>query len=157
MKPNKQNSVELTVVNESKEDLLTTLADYTENALKIEGVVVGTITAFDKQNQPLVDFDCNVFKEAIPAASLVELNDTHKDSKVALMFEKNQADKPIIMGLMHVPEPIKTIAADKELVIKCGKASIRLKENGDIVINGRELVSRARKNNIIRGGTIHLN
>ncbi len=157
MKPNKQNSVELTVVNESKEDLLTTLADYTENAMKIEGVVVGTITTFDKQNQPIVDFDCNVFKEAIPAASLVELNDTHKDSKVALMFEKNQADKPIIMGLMHVPEPIKTIAADKELVIKCGKASIRLKENGDIVINGRELVSRARKNNIIRGGTIHLN
>ena len=157
MKQETQNNVELTVVNEPKEDLLTTLADYTEKALKIEGVVVGTITTIDKQNQPFVDFDCNIFKEAIPAASLVEINKTHAGRKAALMFEQNRADKPIIMGLMHIPEQTKSTTAEKELLIKCGKASIRLKENGDIVINGRELISRARKDNIIKGGTIHLN
>ena len=157
MKKEKQNSVELTVVKEHQEDFLTTLAEHTEQSLTIEGVVIGQIITIDKQNNPMVDFDCNIFKEAIPASSLVEINNTHKDHKVALMFEKNRADKPIIMGLMHIPEKTKSIIADKELLLKCGKASIRLKENGDIVINGRELVSRARKNNIIRGGTIHLN
>ena len=157
MEQEKQNNVELTVVKEHQEDLLTTLAEHTEQNVKVEGVVVGFITAIDKQNNPMVDFDCNVFKEAIPATSLVEINNTHTGHKVALMFEQNRADKPMIMGFMHVPEQTKSITAEKELLIKCGKASIRLKENGDIVINGRELISRARKNNIIRGGTIHLN
>jgi hypothetical protein len=157
LEPEKQNSVELTVVKEHQEDILTTLAEHTEQSLKIEGVVVGFIITIDKQNNPMVDFDCNVYKQPIPAISLVEINKTHTGCKVALMFEKNRADKPIIMGFMHIPEQTKSITAEKELLIKCGKASIRLKENGDIVINGRELISRARKNNIIRGGTILLN
>ncbi len=157
MEQKKQNNVELTITEDHGKDILAALAEHTEQSFKINGVVVGIITGLDEQNSPMVDFDCNVYKRPLSAASLVPIDKIHAGRKAALMFEQNRADKPVIMGLMHTRGQAEAITAEKELVIRCGKASIRLKENGDIVISGRELISRARKDNIIRGGTIHLN
>jgi len=150
---------------ESKQDFLSTIAEDTEKASRISGVVVGRIV--DVQNgRPLVDFDCNICEHPLEAKSVLEIEKSHTGREVALMFEEGRVHKPMIMGFMHVPEnkdesgqddSPKTITAENELLLQCGEAWIHLKKDGDIVINGREVLSRARQNNLIRGGTIHLN
>lgn len=147
------------------ENILSAIAEDTGDAAGISGVVVGRIVDV-KNSGPVVDFDCNPYDRPLPAKSVPAIEPSHRGREVALMFEEGRAYKPLIMGFMHVAadkdEPgaeknTQTITADNELLIKCGRASIVLKKEGDIVINGRELVSRASANNIIRGGTIHLN
>lgn len=147
-----------------QKDLLTAIAEYTQDADRITGVVVGRISGFDSKGRPLVDFECNAYSRPLAAASVPEIDDSHIGLEAALMFEKGRSDRPVIMGLMHgratspgKEELPKTIHAETELLIKCGESSILLKKDGNIIISGKEILSRASRNNVIRGGTIHLN
>ncbi|MFP4452951.1 MAG: DUF6484 domain-containing protein [Desulfobacterales bacterium] len=150
---------------EEPDNILSAIAEDTEDAAGISGVVVGRIVDV-KNSRPVVDFDCNPYEHPLPAKSVPAIDSSHTGREAALMFEQGLAYKPVIMGFMHVPtdkdaqaakKTTEVITAENKLHIKCGRASIVLKKDGDIVINGRELVSRASENNIIRGGTIHLN
>ena len=49
------------------------------------------------------------------------------------------------------------LSADKEIVLKCGKASITLTRAGKILIRGAYLLSRSSGPNRIKGGSIQLN
>lgn len=49
------------------------------------------------------------------------------------------------------------IEAEDELVLRCGKASITLRRNGRVVIEGVQLESRAAGANKIRGGSVQIN
>lgn len=50
-----------------------------------------------------------------------------------------------------------TLSAYKRIVLRCGKASIVLNEDGTIEIRGTELLSRASGQNAIRGASVSLN
>lgn len=54
------------------------------------------------------------------------------------------------------PEEI-VLEAKKELTLRVGEGSITLREDGKVVLRGRDLVSHARRLNRIRGGTVALN
>ena len=138
----------------------------TEEANHISGIVIGKIVTIDTTGSPIVDFPCNSNGKPIPAKAVLEINKSHTGREVALMFEGNSVEKPIIMGLMHVPDKTvkilsdgksEIITAEKELLLQCGESSILLKENGKIVIKGLDIISRARRNNKIRGGSVRLN
>jgi hypothetical protein len=90
---------------------------------------------------------------------------------VAIVFEAGNPTKPLLIGLVEPPagsgapavrnaeidgERI-VFAADKEIVLKCGKASITLTRDGKILIRGENLLSRSSGPNRIKGGSIHLN
>lgn len=49
------------------------------------------------------------------------------------------------------------ISADEELTIKCGEGSITIRENGQVLIKGLDIVSHAKRRNRVRGGSIQLN
>lgn len=49
------------------------------------------------------------------------------------------------------------LAAQLELVLECGKASLTMHEDGRVVIKGTDIVSHARRTQKIRGGTVHIN
>jgi hypothetical protein len=49
------------------------------------------------------------------------------------------------------------IEARKNLTLKCGEGSITIREDGKILIKGRDLVSHAKRMNRIRGGSVAIN
>lgn len=55
-----------------------------------------------------------------------------------------------------VPDEI-VLEATKGLTLKVGEGSITLREDGKILIRGRDLVSHARRLNRIRGGSVAIN
>ena len=49
------------------------------------------------------------------------------------------------------------VEADKELVLRCGEAEVVLREDGKIRISGVDVVSRARRRQRIKGGSVLIN
>jgi len=49
------------------------------------------------------------------------------------------------------------IEAKKNLTLKCGDGSITLRKDGKILIKGKDLVSRAKRMNRIKGGSVTIN
>jgi hypothetical protein len=101
--------------------------------------------------------------------------------EVALLFEGGDPHRPIVMGLIQHPERMPSTSADsihsetpnsmdaevdgerlvftakKEIVLRCGKASITLTRAGKVLIRGAYLLSRSSGVNRIKGGSIQLN
>lgn len=133
---------------------------------RIEGIVVGKLSAFDASGAPTVDFPGNQH-EALPARSTVTLTPGDCGRDVALMFEAGDSRKPIVLGLIHHPIPVPTearvdnerlvLAADKEIELRCGKSSITLTKAGKIILRGEYVVSRATGVNRIKGGSVQIN
>lgn len=147
-------------------DILDEVTRLTERPLTINGIVVGTIAALNKTIGLWVDFPMNPTGQALAARSTVDVTEAHLGRKVALMFEQGDAAKPIVIGLMHEcpfrmtlekDGDVQEITAQKELTLRCGKASITLREDGTIETRGEDIVSRARKSNKIKGGMVYLN
>ena len=49
------------------------------------------------------------------------------------------------------------ITAEKEIVLKCGKASITLTKAGKVIIRGTYLLNRSSGVNRIKGGSVQIN
>lgn len=49
------------------------------------------------------------------------------------------------------------IEARKNLTLKCGEGSITIREDGKILIKGKDLVSHAQRMNRIKGGSVSIN
>jgi hypothetical protein len=132
---------------------------------RIEGIVVGMLCGFDHSGLPCVDFPGNRLGE-LPARSTVALSPEHNGREVALMFEAGDPKKPIVIGLIHHPVPAPEATADgerlvftaeKEIELRCGKASITLTKAGKILIRGEYVLSRSSGVNRIKGGSVQIN
>lgn len=59
------------------------------------------------------------------------------------------------------PEPAEpdelVLEAKKQLILKCGAGSITIREDGKILIKGKDLVSHAQRLNRIKGGAVQIN
>ena len=145
------------------------------------GLIVGTLVALDSSMVPLVDHPGNTTGSLLPAKSLVNLGQDEIGREVALMFEGEYPARPVVMGLIQpaafppsgvesaIPQletpPIVVesdgkrlvLAAEKEIVLRCGEASITLTRAGKVLIRGTYVVSRSTGANCVRGATIQLN
>ena len=54
------------------------------------------------------------------------------------------------------PEEL-VLEAQKNLTLKCGEGSITIREDGKILIKGKDLVSHAQRMNRIKGGSVSIN
>jgi len=140
---------------------------------KISGVVIGVLLGFSDNNKPLVAFPGNKSETGIAAntTSTLSLDDVGK--KMALLFEGGEPERPIVIGRIQHPEeivqPKKKKAtmdldgerlefnAKKEIVLRCGKASITLTKAGKIILRGAYLLSRSSGVNRIKGGSVQIN
>ena len=62
------------------------------------------------------------------------------------------------VGRYHVPDRRRVeLTADEELSLKCGDSTITIRATGQILLNGKDIVSQAKRSNRIRGGSIQLN
>jgi Domain of unknown function (DUF6484) len=148
---------------------------------RLDGVVIGMLVEFNAAGEPLVEFPANPAGNYIPARSAMGVGKTEIGREVALLFERGDPYKPIIMGLIQHPEGVQVTApehtrseqpnpfeadidgerlvfnAKKEIVLRCGKASITLTRAGKVLIRGAYLLSRSSGVNRIKGGSVQIN
>jgi hypothetical protein len=133
-------------------------------------VVIGKIANVDETGTPLVDYPSNPTHQPLSALTTVALSKDSIGRDVAILFAEGDLRKPIIMGLIHTDlepqsRPVEArvdgkkvlLSADKEIVLKCGKASITLTRAGKIIIRGAYILNRSSGVNRIKGGSVQIN
>lgn len=148
----------------------------------ISGVVIGYLVGHGENNVPLIDFKGNPRQGPVTAACLVALGSEHFGRQVALQFQQGDVRQPVILGLLHgsalmtpddtpanatpalqtalgrvASEEEVVLTATRKLTLQCGAASISLDLDGNIEIRGENLLSRASRQNRIKGSSISLN
>jgi hypothetical protein len=150
-------------------------------------VVIGTLAGFDADGAPLVGFPENPAGGPVAALATAGLDADAVGREVALLFAEGDPGRPLIIGVVRRPldavlqaseareaaepepdepesEPVARVdgervvlSAEREIVLKCGKASITLTRAGKILIRGAHLLSRSSGANRIKGASIQLN
>lgn len=147
-------------------------ADPTE-ANRISGAVIGELIGLTNEGRTaLVIFPGQQGSAALVARTVVDLHGPHIGSKVVLLFDGADPDKPIVMGVLRENEgwPLADrtgqvevdgermlVSAAEQLVLRCGKASITLTKAGKVLIKGSYVLSRSSGVNRIKGGSVQLN
>lgn len=141
------------------------------------GAAIGTITRFEPGSLPMVEYAvCGGAPAA--ARTTVPLSPDDTGRQVVLLFERNDPARPIIIGLLDPPaarpdEPsistpslIRDVLVDgeriifqgkREIILRCGEGSIILRADGKVIIKGVRIMSRARTENAIKGGSVRIN
>ena len=147
----------------------------------INRVLVGRLIELDNAGTPYVVFQGIPSSDPLPARSTIKIGQYLPNQEVVLMFENDDSKKPIILGLIQNPKeglsnssshnpvgplhPVDvdldrerlTFTAKKEIVLKCGKASITLTKAGKVLIRGAYLLSRSSGVNRVKGGSVQIN
>ena len=133
---------------------------------RMDGILLGELARLDERGEAWVRFPGG--RGAVKAQSTAVLTSAAVGRQVALMFVQGTPERPLILGLIQNPDPMGALEAvvdgerlvisgKKEVELRCGKASILLKESGKIVIKGTHLVSRSSGANKIKGGSVSIN
>jgi hypothetical protein len=145
------------------------------------GALVGSLVALDGRGRPLVEFPGNHGGDVRAVRSTVEVEGKDAGRQVVLVFEEGDPERPIIVGLLQqshagrsaaaqtespaVRSPIAVkvddeeivLSADKQIVLRCGKASLTLTRAGKVLIRGEYVLSRSSGVNRIKGGSVQIN
>lgn len=134
------------------------------------GIAIGNVVGF-QDGAPLVICDGSLGADAVRARTIAALTPADVGAQVALSFEGGDLGKPLILGKIMRPTPPQTaevqvddappevleITGEREVVLRCGKASITLTKAGKILLRGTYISSRSSGVNRIKGGSVQLN
>jgi hypothetical protein len=149
-------------------------------------VTLGRLEAFAADGQAMVSYPESPTRQPLPARATLALGAAELGRQVALLFEAGDPSRPVIMGLLRpasdpgpgsqastapetlvpeaAPQPMGTLdgerlvfSAEKEIVLRCGQASITLTRAGKIILRGKYVLSRSSGVNRIKGGTVQIN
>jgi hypothetical protein len=130
------------------------------------GIVIGRLMRIDEDGQPRVEIPGSEADAAI-ARRTVDIVAADVGREVVLIFDERH--QPIITGLLkgdpiasppvqaEVDGEIVTLEAEREIVLRCGKASITLTRAGKVLIRGTYVLSRSSGANRIKGGSVQIN
>jgi hypothetical protein len=147
---------------------------------RFDAPVIGVFSGVSDIGSLLVDFPGNPFGVPIPTVSSVVLHKAQAGRRAVLLFEQADPGKPILVSLL-APDPIDAttgdctatendgpsqgsqgterlvISAEREVVLRCGAASITLTQAGKVIIRGTYVLSRSSGVNKIKGGSVQIN
>ncbi len=138
------------------------------------GATVARMHGFDLLDQPLVGNLPQCPGQLLVARSTVPLRRSMAGMEVVVLFEGGDAQRPIIIGTLQerivddTARPVPGVAVDadsqrhvvsaeREIVLRCGDASITLTRAGKIIIQGTYILSRSTGYNKIKGAAIDIN
>ncbi len=139
---------------------------------RLDGVVIGVLAGLDADGRPLVAFPGSPSSECSTAHATIRFGEHDIGHEVALLFENGDPTRPLIIGRIQHPgreglqKPPLTaeldgdrlqLSAEREIVLRCGKASITLTRAGKIILRGTYLLSRSSGVNRIKGGSVQIN
>jgi hypothetical protein len=147
---------------------------HSPHAAPTSSILVGTLLGISQQGGlPLLSYPGQPSAAAVLGRTVVDLHAGHIDSQVLLAFEDLERKNPIVIGVLRSagwpleqrPDQVLVdadgerliITAHRQLVLRCGKASITLSEDGEVKIKGTHLSSHSSGVNRIKGGSVELN
>ncbi len=131
--------------------------------------LTGRVTGLAPSGKAFVQLEGHL-SGPIEARSLVPLATIGSAAEVLVQITSDVAAVPVIMGVLD-PETTSDLTvvdssgistsleltAERELTLRCGKASITLTKEGKIILRGTYISSRSSGPNRIKGGSVHLN
>jgi hypothetical protein len=144
-------------------------------AMRPAEVVIGRIVGIAADGAPLVDFPENPAGEPVLAMATARYDHESSGQEVALMFISGDPARPLAIGVVASPnrkdavdanpaaaEPDRppeclTLAATREIVLQCGRASIVLTRAGKVLVRGAYLSLRSTGMQRITGASVHIN
>ena len=145
------------------------------SAVALPSAVTARLHGFDLDERPLVVGVPGMPHEVVPARSTVTLLRRQINSGVVLLFEHGDPHRPIIVGVLQdaasapavdisasfasaeVDDQRVVLRAEREIVLKCGNASITLTRAGKVLIKGTYVLSRSSGYNKIKGAAVDIN
>jgi hypothetical protein len=137
------------------------------------GAQRGRLVGVDSEGRLFVDFPGNpaapvMAKLAVSETEIANILDGPEETEILLVFENNDLAQPIIIGTVRDRLPSNgieiyirgrrfTVEAEEEVELRCGDAKLRITRDGKVVVLGNDVVSRARRRNRIKGGTVNIN
>ena len=139
------------------------------------GAVTGTFHGFDLDDQPLVSGIAQLPGELLRARTTVRLMRSMIGAGVVLLCEQGDPRRPIIVGVLQDQAPASehadkrelvsiqadedrfVVSAEREIVLRCGDASITLTRAGKVIIKGNYILSRSTGYNKIKGAAVDIN
>jgi len=147
-----------------------TVHTHTPAATRLDGVVIGVLLDVPEASSPVVAFPGCPSETGIAATTTTVLAREDIGTQVALMFVGGDPSRPLVIGrIQRLPEVRQAPAvahidgerlessAEREIVLRCGKASITLTREGKVLIKGAYLSSRSSGVNRIKGGSVQIN
>jgi hypothetical protein len=140
------------------------------------GAVTARFDGFDLSNQPLISGVPGLPGEVVAARSTLPLRNEPVGSTLVVLFDQGNVRRPLIVGVLREQPPADTVrnadertvsvqtdddrivlSADREIVLRCGKASITLTRAGKVLIHGAYVSTRSSGLNRITGGSVEIN
>lgn len=146
---------------------------------RLDGVVIGVLLDVPSAAAPVVAYPGCPLATGIAASTTTSLSREDIGCQVALMFVAGDPSRPLVIGriqrlpsestpaaatqapnqvaVAHLDGERLELSAEREIVLRCGKASITLTREGKVLIRGAYLSSRSSGVNRIRGGSVQIN
>ncbi len=118
-------------------------------------IIIGTLTGFNKEVQPLVNFKDNPVDHPLVALTTQSVSPAHIGRQVALLFANANLQSPVIMGLIHSPlqdmlenyqQPATHESTDENIELET-----TLKVD-DVHIDGKKIVFTAEEEIVLKCG-----
>jgi hypothetical protein len=125
-------------------------------------ILLGRLAGFAPDGAPLVEYEGGGDAPR-PALATAAYGAAEIGAAVALAFVEDDPRRPLLLGCLHAPsaaageEGRTVISGEREVVLRCGEASLTLTRAGKVIIQGAYISSRSTGAHRIRGATVHIN
>ncbi len=132
-------------------------------------IVTGIIKALSEQGEPVVELGANDSGGPLRARSIVPIGEKDIFRQAVIMFDKGDPMRPIILGLLCRKDDSErqinveldgeklVLEGTREIVLRCGRASITLTRAGKVLIQGEYVLTRSKGANRIKGASVQIN